>query len=315
MRRMIAASVARRIALKKMGAGALALAAPMQVLAAVSDAARPIVKARRIVSVGGALTEIVYALGAQGELVGVDTTSLYPAVAQQLPQVGYARTLSAEGVLSLAPTQLITTEEAGPQAVLRQVRDAGVPVAVLNANNKFEGLLERVKQVGQITGRADPAARLAQALQQQWDGALGKVRQRSPSPVQSAVRVLFILAHAPNQVMVGGRETGADAMLAYAGAVNVMGGQGGQGGFSGYKPLTPEAVIAARPDIVLVTDQGLKASGGVDGILKLPGLAQTPAGRKHRIVSLEAMLLLGFGPRMPQALADLDAAFAKAMAA
>ena len=308
MRRMIAASVARRIALKKMGAGALALAAPMQVLAAVSYAAKPVTKARRIVSVGGALTEIVYALGAQGELVGVDTTSLYPVVAQQLPQVGYARTLSAEGVLSLAPTQLIATEEAGPQAVLRQVRDAGVPVAVLNANNQFEGLLERVKQVGQITGRADPAARLAQALQQQWDGALGKVRQRQHAPV----RVLFILAHAPNQVMVGGRETGADAMLAYAGAVNVM---GGQGGFAGYKPLTPEAVIAARPDIVLVTHQGLKASGGVDGILKLPGLAQTPAGRKHRIVSLEAMLLLGFGPRMPQALAELDAAFAKAMAA
>ena len=308
MRRMIAASVARRIALKKMGAGALALAAPMQVLAAVSDAAKPTIKARRIVSVGGALTEIIYALEAQGELVGVDTTSLYPAVAQQLPQVGYARTLSAEGVLSLAPTQLIATEEAGPQAVLRQVRDAGVPVAVLNANNKFEGLLARVKQVGQITGRTDPAARLAQALQQQWNGALAKVGQRSHVPV----RVLFILAHAPNQVMVGGRETGADAMLAYAGAVNVM---GGQGGFSGYKPLTPEAVIAARPDLVLVTDQGLKASGGVDGILKLPGLAQTPAGRKHRIVSLEAMLLLGFGPRMPQALADLDAAFAQAMAA
>ncbi|MGK5048908.1 heme/hemin ABC transporter substrate-binding protein [Janthinobacterium sp. GB4P2] len=308
MRRMIAASVARRIALKKMGAGALALAAPMQVLAAVSEAGKPLVKARRIVSVGGALTEIVYALEAQGELVGVDTTSLYPIVAQQLPQVGYARTLSAEGVLSLAPTQLIATEEAGPQAVLRQVRDAGVPVAVLNANNKFEGLLERVKQVGQITGRPDPAARLAHALQQQWDGALARVRQRSHAPV----RVLFILAHAPNQVMVGGRETGADAMLAYAGAVNVM---GGQGGFAGYKPLTPEAVIAARPDIVLVTDQGLKASGGVDGILKLPGLAQTPAGRKHRIVSQEAMLLLGFGPRMPQALAELDAAFAKAMTA
>lgn len=308
MRRMIAASVARRIALKKMGAGALALAAPMQVLAAVTDAAKPLAKARRIVSVGGALTEIVYALEAQGELVGVDTTSLYPAVAQQLPQVGYARTLSAEGVLSLAPTQLIATEEAGPQAVLRQVREAGVPVAVLSANNQFEGLLERVKQVGRITGRPEPAARLAQSLQQQWSGALAKVQQRQHAPV----RVLFILAHAPNQVMVGGRETGADAMLAYAGAVNVM---GGQGGFAGYKPLTPEAVIAARPDIVLVTDQGLKASGGVDGILKLPGLAQTPAGRKHRIVSQETMLLLGFGPRMPQALAELDAAFAKAMAA
>lgn len=308
MRRMIAASVARRIALKKMGAGAVALAAPMQVLAAVADAGKPRTAARRIVSVGGALTEIVYALDAQAELVGVDTTSLYPTTAQQLPQVGYARTLSAEGVLSLAPTQLIATEEAGPATVLRQVRDAGVPVAVLNANNKFEGLLERVKQVGRITGRNEPAARLAQSLQQQWTAAVAGVQQRRHTPP----RALFILAHAPNQVMVGGRDTGADAMLAYAGAVNVM---GGQGGFAGYKPLTPEAVIAARPDIVLVTDQGLKASGGVDGILKLPGLAQTPAGRQHRIVSLEAMLLLGFGPRMPQALSELDGAFAKAMAA
>lgn len=307
MRRMIAASVARRIALKKMGAGAIALAAPMQVLAAASDAGKPLAKTRRIVSVGGALTEIVYALDAQAELVGVDTTSLFPATAQQLPQVGYARTLSAEGVLSLAPTQLIATEEAGPATVLRQVRDAGVTVHVLNANNRFEGLLERVKQVGRITGRAEPATRLAQTLQQQWSGALAGV-QRRPTPV----RVLFILAHAPNQVMVGGRDTGADAMLAYAGAVNVM---GGSDGFSGYKPLTPEAVIAARPDVVLVTDQGLKASGGVDGILKLPGLAQTPGGKQHRIVSLEAMLLLGFGPRMPQALTEVNAAFAKAMTA
>ena len=307
MRRMIAASVARRIALKKMGAGAIALAAPMQVLAAVADAGKPRTAARRIVSVGGALTEIVYALDAQAELVGVDTTSLFPATAQQLPQVGYARTLSAEGVLSLAPTQLIATEEAGPATVLRQVRDAGVTVHVLNANNRFEGLLERVTEVGRITGRAEPATRLAQTLQQQWSGALAGV-QRRPTPL----RVLFILAHAPNQVMVGGRDTGADAMLAYAGAVNVM---GGSAGFSGYKPLTPEAVIAARPDVVLVTDQGLKASGGVDGILKLPGLAQTPAGKQHRIVSLEAMLLLGFGPRMPQALTEVNAAFAKAMTA
>ncbi|MBB5369425.1 MULTISPECIES: hemin ABC transporter substrate-binding protein [unclassified Janthinobacterium] len=312
MRRLIAASVARRIALKKMGVGALALAAPMQVLAAVADAGKPVTRARRLISVGGALTEIVYALDAQADLVGVDTTSLFPATAQKLPQVGYARTLSSEGLLSLAPTQLIATEEAGPPTVLRQVRDAGVSVSVLNANNKFEGVLERVKQVGQLTGRVEPAARLSQTLQKQWDGALASVQQRRQSSAHAPVRVLFILAHAPNQVMVGGRETGADAMLAYAGAVNVM---GGQAGFAGYKPLTPEAVIAARPDVVLVTDQGLKASGGVEGILKLPGLEQTPAGRKHRIVSLEAMLLLGFGPRMPQALTELDAAFAKAMAA
>ncbi|WP_038500331.1 heme/hemin ABC transporter substrate-binding protein [Janthinobacterium agaricidamnosum] len=294
---------ARRNALKTLGLGALALAGadPLRALAAAG-------KPRRIVSVGGALTEIVYALSAEADLVGVDTTSLYPASAQKLPSVGYARTLSSEGVLALAPTDVIATEEAGPPTVLQQVKAAGIPVTVMNSNYRFEGLLERIRRVGQIIGRDEPAARLAQTLQQQWSATRQEQARRKHAPV----RVLFVLAHAPNQIMVGGRDTGADAMIAYAGALNVL---GGPAGFAGYKPLTPEAVIAARPDVVLVTDQGVQASGGVDGILKLPGLEQTPAGRSRRVVSLEAMYLLGFGPRLPAAVAALDAALVKAMPA
>lgn len=260
--------------------------------------------ARRIVSVGGALTEIVYALQAQAELVGVDTTSLYPQVAQQLANVGYARTLSAEGVLALAPTQIIATEDAGPPAVLRQLAAAGIAVAVLPAQHRFEGLLARVQRVGELTGRVAQANVLQHRLQQDWAQARAQVGQR-----RGAVRVMFVLAHAPNQIMVAGLGTSAQAMLDYAGAVNAL------SGFSGYKPLTPEAVLAAQPDVVLLTDQGLQAAGGVDGILKLPGLAQTPAGRQRRVVAQEAMFLLGFGPRLPAALAALDGALQKAMRA
>jgi iron complex transport system substrate-binding protein len=254
---------------------------------------------QRLVSVGGALTEIVYALQAGADLVGVDTTSLYPALAQKLPSVGYARALSAEGVLALAPTQVIATEDAGPPTVMRQLAAAGVPVAVLAANHRFEGLLERVKRVGEITGRVAQAERLAQTLRQDWARTGAQVAGRAQT---KPPRVLFVLAHSTSQIMVAGRDTSAEAVIAYAGAVNAI------TGVTGYRPLTPEAVIAAQPDVVLVTDQGLAASGGIDGILKIPGIGQTPAGRGRRVLSFEAMFLLGFGPRLPAAVAALDSA-------
>lgn len=258
---------------------------------------------RRIVIVGGALTEIVYALQAQADLVGVDTTSLYPAAAQKLPSVGYARALSVEGVLALAPTQVIVTEDAGPPAVLRRLTATGIAVTVLAANHRFEGLITRVKRLGELTGRVAQARAMQQTLEQDWARSQAQTAQRA----KKSVRVLFVLAHTPNQIMVAGTDTSAQAMLDYVGATNAI------HGFSGYKPLTPEAVIAEQPDLILLTDQGLAASGGLDGILQLPGLAQTAAGRNRRIISLEAMLLLGFGPRLPAAVLALDAAIGKAM--
>ncbi|RJG04713.1 hemin ABC transporter substrate-binding protein [Noviherbaspirillum cavernae] len=259
----------------------------------------------RIVSVGGALTEIIYALQAQGDLVGVDTTSIYPESASKLPNVGYSRALSAEGVLALAPTQVIATEDAGPPAVLRQITAAGVPVTVLPANHRFEGLIERVLRVGELTGRKAQAEQYAADLRQEW----ARVRKQIDARRGKPVKVLFVLAHAPGQIMVAGQDTSADAVLRYAGAVNAI------GGITGYKPLTPEAVIGAQPDVVLLTDQGLKAQGGTASVLALPGIAQTPAGRNKRVIGLDAMYLLGFGPRLPAAVTALDAALTRAMTA
>lgn len=214
--------------------------------AQVPAVAAQMAASRRLVCVGGALTEIIYALGAGGELVGVDTTSRYPATARQLPNVGYARALSAEGVLTLAPTQLIATEDAGPPAVLRQIGQAGVPVTVLPSHHRFEGLLDQVRQVGTLTGRSAAAQQLQQSLQAEWLQTQTQISQRR-SPPQ---RVLFILSHSPSQIMVAGNDTAADAMITLAGADNAV------EGIRGYKPLTPEAVIAARPDVILLTDLG-----------------------------------------------------------
>ncbi|MYN02546.1 ABC transporter substrate-binding protein [Pseudoduganella sp. DS3] len=278
-------------------------------LAGLMPAAHAAAANRRIVAVGGALTEIMYALQAQGELVGVDTTSQFPAAASKLPNVGYARTLSAEGVLALAPTHIIASEEAGPPTVLKQIAAAGVPLSVLPANHRFEGLVERVQRVGEIVERKAQAAQLVQSLQQEWARVTAQVQAQLQARGGKGPKVLFIMSHAPGQAMVSGTETSADAMLRYAGASNAI------TGFTGYKPLTPEAVIAAQPDVILLTEQGLQVRGGVPNVLAMPGIGQTPAGRARRVVALEAMQLLGFGPRLPSALAALDAALTKAMAA
>ncbi len=253
---------------------------------------------RRIVSVGGALTETLYALGAQAELVGADTTSLFPEAARQLPSVGYARALSAEGVLSLRPSLVVATAEAGPPAVLRQIESARVPLALLDADHRFEGLLARTQRLAELCGRADAGRALSSGLQQDWARTREQLARHSAAG-KPPVRVLFVLSHSMAQVRVSGSGTAADAMIRYAGGVNVM------GSVEGYKPLTPEAAIAAAPDVILATEQGLQAAGGIDGLLNAPGLAQTPAGRVRRVVAQDALLMLGFGPRLPQAVAAL----------
>ncbi|MDH0863382.1 ABC transporter substrate-binding protein [Mitsuaria sp. GD03876] len=252
---------------------------------------------RRIISIGGALTELIYELGAQGELVGVDSTSLYPAAATKLPNVGYARTLAAEGLLSLAPTLVVATEEAGPPPVLRQLEAAKVPLHVLRSEFHFEGVLERTRRLGELLGREAQAAALAQKLQAEW--AASRARVTTLAAGHRAPRVLFVLSNAANQARIAGSATGADAMIVYAGGTNALADA------QGYKMLSPEAAIAAAPDVILATTQGVEASGGVDGLLKLPGLAQTPAGQQRRVLVMETMELLGFGPRAPRALATL----------
>lgn len=253
---------------------------------------------RRIVSVGGALTETLYALGAQADLVGADTTSLFPEAARALPSVGYARALSAEGVLSLRPSLVVASQEAGPPAVLRQIEAARVPLVLLDADHRFEGVVARTQRLADLCGRADAGRDLADDLQRRWAAVQDQAARRAAAG-KPAPRVLFVLSHSVAQVRVSGGGTAADAMIRYAGATNVL------ASVEGYKPLTPEAAIAAAPDLILATEQGLQAAGGIDGLLKAPGLAQTPAGRARRVVALEALLLLGFGPRLPQAVAAL----------
>lgn len=258
----------------------------------------------RVVVIGGALAEIVYALGRADTLVGSDTTCTYPPQAQALPKVGYQRALSAEGLLSLQPTLILASAEAGPPSVLQRVADAGVKLATFGEGHDVASVREKIVGVARALDAENAGQTLLARFDRGWAETSAQVAQATKPATQS--RVLFLMSPTGNQPMVAGQHTAADAMLAYAGARNAM------QGFSGYRALTPEALVAAQPDIVLTTDDALKAAGSKRHLLDSAGFALTPAGRSTRVVALDALFLLGFGPRLPEAVSALNRSLAKA---
>jgi len=244
--------------------------------------------AQRLVSVGGAATEIVYALDAGSKVVGADSTSTFPHAANALPRVGYMRAISAEGVLSLQPDVVVAVADAGPPAAFAQLASAGVRVARLDNAHSIASVQRNARAVAAAIGAPARGDALAQAIGAEWAAV-----ERELAPLAARPRALFLLAHGGGAPLVAGHGTAAHAMLVYAHAMN------GAAALEGYKPLTAEGALVAAPDVIVVTREGLEALGGVDKLFALPGLALTPAGRTKRVVALDALELLGFGPRTP----------------
>jgi len=252
----------------------------------------------RVVSIGGAVTEIVYRVGGERYLIATDTTSTFPAAANALPKVGYQRALSAEGILALNPTMLLAAPEAGPPPALAQIETAGVKIVRATGDFTFESLVNNVDLVARSLGLAPAGKALDEKLRAEWKATRAAIRPTGTPP-----KVLFVFSHAANNVQVAGEGTAASAMIALAGGVNAM------IGFKGYRPLSSEGVIAAAPDVILCTREGIEALGGVDVLLSRPGIALTPAGKAKKVIYPDALYLLGFGPRLPQAVRDLAQGF------
>lgn len=242
---------------------------------------------RRIVSADGAVTEILVALGAGDELVGVDTTSQYPPdTIDPLPRVGYLRALPIEGVLSLKPTHLITTEEARPENTLSQAAAAGVQVVALPVARNPEEAISRIRNIGRIIGRAAEAETLVAAMSTQIERVLMAVEGRSGQ------RVLLLLAAGSHGVMLAGRHTSGDALLRSLGVSNAS------ATVNGYKPASREGLLASKPDVIIVAEGRQGQFSAADW----PELGQLTAWKQGHYLVADAMLLLGFGPRLGQAM-------------
>lgn len=247
----------------------------------------------RIVALGGSITEIMFALDQGHRLVGVDVSGIYPPAAQALPQLGYFRQISSEGVLSLNPDLVLALDEAGPPAALLQLRAVGIPVVVVPSDDSPEGAKKKIRAVARAVGQKEKGEQLIQ----QMEADLAVVQ---PPTTGAPPRVLFIYARGSGTLNVSGTNTAADAMITLAGAQNAI------TDYEGYRPLTAEATVAAAPDVILVLNRGLADLNGKAGLLEIPGIALTPAGQSGNIVSMDDTLFLGFGPRLGLAVQALQ---------
>jgi iron complex transport system substrate-binding protein len=286
---------------------ALGLAALLAAVPATSLAQEPVTvtdaegaevtieDASRVATLGGVATEIAYALGAQDQVIAVDDSSFYPPEAlAEKPSVGYHRFLAAEPVLAADATLILGDDESGPPDVLAQLRDAGVTILLLPDPTSIEEATALIGSVGLALGREDAAADVTAQLEADLAAAAELV-----ADVAEAPRVLFYFRPPGSPSLIAGSETAAGAMIELAGGENVY------PGVDGYFPMTPEGIVEIAPDVILTTDQSLREVGGLEGLLAEPGIAETPAAANERIVSMEDLYLLGFGPRTGQALADL----------
>lgn len=245
-------------------------------------------------TVGGAITETVFALGLGQNVVGVDTSSVFPPEATRLPKVGYQRTLSAEGVLALRPSRVLVAEEAGPPHALGQLRSAGIPVETIAGPSSIAGARSKILTIARLLQVEARGAQLASQL----DAEAAKAREIALPPGQKP-RVLFLYSRSAGTPLVAGSETSVAAMIDLAGAENAA------SALQGFKPYSAEALVAARPDVLLLTDRGAASLGGAAGVRSLPGLASLVGEQAPPLITIDDLLLLGFGPRTGQALAEL----------
>lgn len=251
----------------------------------------------RVVAVGGSITEIIYGLGEQDHLIARDSTSVYPPEALELPDVGYMRAISPEGVLSVNPSVIITLEGSGPPEALEVLEKASVPMVTVPDRFDGDGIIEKIRIVGEVLGEQDKAAAYAEQVKADLDKAVA-----ATAGITERKKVLFVLSMQGGRILASGTGSAADGIIAMAGGVNAV------TDYSGYKQLTDEAVIEAAPDVILAMDRGGDHETQVDQLLTHPAIAATPAARNRNVVRMDGAFLLGFGPRTAAATRELAVA-------
>ena len=248
-----------------------------------------------IIAIGGDITEIVYELGAGDRLMAVDTTSVFPPEALETkPNVGYMRQLSPEGVLSVGGRQVLASEGAGPPETVAALQASSLDYVVIPDDPSPEGIVKRVRAVAAALGEEGKGEELAARLSSRLE-ELAEARARIEDP---PVRVLFVLAVRNGRAIVGGEGTSAEAVIELAGGVNAV------TGVVDYRPLGDEALVALAPDAILTMSRTSERHT-LEELDTLAGIKSTPAARHGRMYQMDGQRLLGFGPRTPDAAAEL----------
>ncbi len=253
----------------------------------------------RIVSLNGDLTEIIFELGLGNNVVGVDVTTTHPPEAAALNDrgqtVGFAQQLAPEAVLRFEPTLVLGDQQVAPPEAIEQLRAAGVPVVILETQTTLDGVTTKIEQVAEILDVPEEGAALAERVQGEIDDARAMAAEQEGDP-----KVAFVYVRGPQVVFLFGEGTPTQAMIEGAGAIDA----GAATGVFGPAPLTPEALVAAAPEVIVLPEAGLGALGGVEAFMQLPGVAETPAAANEAFLAYDEAYFFNLGPRTGQALAE-----------
>jgi len=249
---------------------------------------------KRIVTLNGALTETLDALGLGKNIVAVDVTSTYPAYVNTLPKVSKNRSVSAEGLISFSPDVVLAPDGSVSKEIESQINAAGIKLVRIKQIFTLDGTYQFIKDVAAAVNATAKGDILIKQTKDKVAKALALVKQQPKN-----AKVLFIYARGPGVMMVAGKNTHIDAIIGLAGGKNAV------SSFNDFKPYTTEALVEANPDVILMFDFGFSSLGGMDSILKIPGMAQTNAGKNKRIVQMDADLLINFSTRLDQAILQL----------
>lgn len=248
---------------------------------------------QKIVSINGAVSEILAGIGLEEHIVGVDVTSTYPASLKNKPKIGHNRNLSAEGILALQPDVVTGLASDLKPELASQLKSAGVKLILFNQELTPAGTKKLIREVSNAFGNKAKGEVLVKKLDQDL-AAAARISNAAAKP-----KVLFIYARGTGTMMVAGQHTPLEKMIQLAGGQNAV------KGFSDFKPLTPESLVQANPDVILLFSSGMQSLGGPSGLLDVQGINQTKAGKAKRFVTMDGELLTGFGPRLGLAIAEL----------
>lgn len=250
----------------------------------------------RIVSLNGAITEILVALGEKDKIVGVDVTSTYPKdIKEKTQDLGHARSVSLENVIALQPTLVLASDKDLNPELITKLQDTKIEIKIIYQEQSIEGTKQFIKDIATAVGDTDYTS-----LIEKIDTDFAGLTQFEAKP-----KVLFIYARGAGTLMVAGKNTPMEKIITIAGGENAV------SDFEDFKPLTPEALIQSNPDYILMFDKGLESLGGIDGVLKIQGIEQTNAGKNNQIIAMDGALLSGFGPRVGQAAKELNQLISK----
>lgn len=247
---------------------------------------------QRVVSVDGSITEIIYALEQEHRLVGRDTTSTWPKEAEALPDVGYMRQLSAEGLLSLRPDLILVTADAKPESVLNQLQQAGVNIQVIPNSYTLDGVKHKIAAVADALGVSSEGDAVIRAFTDE----VNRVMSRLESNSRNSVRAIFVMGVRNSSMMVAGKGSRADAFIALAGLSNPF-----SDSVENYQTVSAEALMQANPDLILTLENAEAMGGGRDRVLADPAISRTSAGQAGKVLAIESRWL-NFGPDLPKSL-------------